>query len=141
MFTSTEITAEEHHVWLDRNLGNAFRPMLIYVRGGVSLGFVGLRLGRHPRVGDWGFYTAPDAPRGTGRAMARGALDHAFGALALHKVCGQALEANTRSIGFHRALGFREEGVLREHHFDGTRFQAVVCFGLLAHEWAANAVD
>jgi UDP-4-amino-4,6-dideoxy-N-acetyl-beta-L-altrosamine N-acetyltransferase len=136
MFSQDEIPFEQHQRWFEASLADARRHLFIYESAGVPLGFVGFtRLGAHPRVADWGFYSAPEAPRGTGSAMARRALDEAFGALDLHKVCGQALEHNLRSVGFHRRLGFADEGLLREHHWDGTRFVAVRCFGLLAREW------
>jgi RimJ/RimL family protein N-acetyltransferase len=63
------------------------------------------------------------------------ALHHAFGVLGVHKVSGQALDFNTASIRFHERLGFRREGLLREHHFDGERYHDILCFGLLDHEW------
>lgn len=141
MFTTEEITRVEHREWLRRNLADSCRLMLIYERAGTPLGFVGLRLDRHLHIADWGFYTAPEAPKGTGRMMTGCALDHAFRELALHKVCGQALETNQRSISLHVVLGFTQEGVLREQHFDGGRYLSVVCFGLLAPEWAATCDD
>jgi RimJ/RimL family protein N-acetyltransferase len=92
-------------------------------------------------VADWGFYLAPDAPKGSGRELGKQALDYAFTQLGLHKVCGQALGFNKRSIAFHTALGFTEEGCLREQHFNDGKFHDVVCFGLLSHEWQARAKD
>jgi UDP-4-amino-4,6-dideoxy-N-acetyl-beta-L-altrosamine N-acetyltransferase len=82
---------------------------------------------------------APHAPKGTGRALAQVALAHAFGAMALHKVCGQAIAGNQRSIDLHLALGFRQEGLLRDQHFDGQHYHGVVCFGLLQSEWSVPA--
>ncbi len=138
MFSRGEIGAAEHRAWFEQHRADARRRLLVYEADGVPLGFVSLQLGRQPQVAAWGFYAAPGAARGTGRAMGRLALDFGFDTLALHKVCGQALADNRASIALHRALGFREEGVLREHHFDGERRQDVVCFGLLAHERAAT---
>lgn len=137
MFTQHEIGLEEHSRWFERSAHDPRRHLLIYEAQGVPRGFVSLIVADHPNVADWGFYTAPDAPRGTGRAMGQHALDHAFSALGLHKICGQALAQNERSIGFHRALGFQQEGVLRDQHFDGRNYHAVICFGLLAQEWTA----
>jgi UDP-4-amino-4,6-dideoxy-N-acetyl-beta-L-altrosamine N-acetyltransferase len=136
MFTRHVIDLDEHRAWFMRSVADPRRQLLIYERDGLPCGFVSLIQGIHPNVADWGFYAAPDAPAGTGRGMGRAALDHAFGLLGLHKVCGQALETNQQSISFHLALGFHEEGRLREQHFDGQRYQAVICFGLLASEWA-----
>ena len=89
-------------------------------------------------IADWGFYAAPDAPKGTGRKLGASALTYAFARLELHKVCGQALDFNERSIHFHLRLGFQQEGVLREQHFDGEQYHGIVCFGLLATEWQAT---
>jgi RimJ/RimL family protein N-acetyltransferase len=86
-------------------------------------------------VADWGFYIAPDAPKGSGRQLAYSALEYAFLKLNLHKVCGEALSFNDRSIKFHLALGFEQEGILREQYFDNENFHSVICFGLLEHEW------
>jgi UDP-4-amino-4,6-dideoxy-N-acetyl-beta-L-altrosamine N-acetyltransferase len=137
MFSPDEIALDAHRRWFEASLVDPRRRLFIYEAADAApAGFVGFTLqGAHPRVADWGFYSAPEAPRGTGRAMARCALDAAFGALGLHKVCGQALETNARSIDFHRRLGFADEGLLREQHWDGTRFVDVRCFGLLAREW------
>lgn len=135
MFSAGLVQPEEHQCWFDANSREAGRTLLIYEADGQARGFVSFATSRHPRVADWGFYAAPGAPRGTGRALGRAALDHAFGALGLHKVCGEVLESNPRSIALHRALGFVQEGTRAGHHFDGTRFQAVFCFGLLARQW------
>ena len=139
MFSTGLVQPEEHRRWFEAAAREAGRTLLIFEAEGEARGFVGFALCRHPRVADWGFYAAPGAPRGTGHALGRAALEHAFGALGLHKVCGEVLESNPRSVVLHRALGFVQEGTRAEHHFDGTRFQAVFCFGLLARQW--NAPD
>jgi UDP-4-amino-4,6-dideoxy-N-acetyl-beta-L-altrosamine N-acetyltransferase len=139
MFTRHAITPQEHQAWFARSRGDARRHLLIYESSGAPLGFVSLDIGSHEQVADWGFYASPQAPKGTGQRMGHAALDHAFGPLALHKVCGRAIETNQASIRLHVRLGFQREGLLREQHFDGEKFRAVLCFGLLAREWTAAA--
>jgi UDP-4-amino-4,6-dideoxy-N-acetyl-beta-L-altrosamine N-acetyltransferase len=140
MFDQHEIGLDEHRQWFERQSSDPGRALLIYEAGGVPSGFVALTRGRrNPLVADWGFYAAPGAPKGTGRALGVLALSHAFGSMALHKVCGQAIASNRRSIDLHLALGFRQEGLLRDQHFDGRHHHAVVCFGLLVHEWPARS--
>jgi RimJ/RimL family protein N-acetyltransferase len=70
-----------------------------------------------------------------GRALGNATLHYGFIELGLHKICGQALDFNERSIRFHERLGFKQEGVLQDQHYDGQNYHAVVCFGLLAEEW------
>ena len=139
MFTRHEITLQEHSAWFQRSRNDVGRHLLVYEHGATPLGFVSLNVGPHEKVADWGFYAAPAAPKGTGRLMGRAALDHAFGPLQLHKVCGLAIETNRASISLHSHLGFQREGLLREQHFDGEKYRAVVCFGLLACEWPGGA--
>ncbi|UGB46561.1 UDP-2,4-diacetamido-2,4,6-trideoxy-beta-L-altropyranose hydrolase [Frateuria edaphi] len=135
MFTRHEISASEHEAWLKRSLADPARHLFIVEAEGHPLGFVQFKEAGAGGVADWGFYAVPDAPKGSGRRLGFVALGHAFDVLGLHKVCGQALESNDRSIAMHRALGFVEEGRLRDQYFDGERYRTVLCFGQLASEW------
>ncbi|MGX1123215.1 UDP-4-amino-4,6-dideoxy-N-acetyl-beta-L-altrosamine N-acetyltransferase [Pseudomonas sp. HLS-6 TE3448] len=137
MYTQHEISLDEHRRWFESSQCNAARHLLIFEQLSVPLGFVSITEGTPGRIADWGFYLAPEAPRGTGRSLGQAALEFAFVSLRLHKVCGQALGFNERSIRFHHALGFIQEGVLRDQHFDGENYQSVIHFGLLREEWQA----
>jgi UDP-4-amino-4,6-dideoxy-N-acetyl-beta-L-altrosamine N-acetyltransferase len=138
MLTQHEISADEHARWFTQASLDPHQHLLIFEWQGQALGFVSLRELASGGVAEWGFYAAPDAPKGSGRLLGQAALTYAFGQLNLHKVCGQALAFNQRSIGFHLALGFAQEGILRDQHFDGSDHHAIICFGLLATEWQAN---
>ncbi|MFW0886806.1 UNVERIFIED_CONTAM: UDP-4-amino-4,6-dideoxy-N-acetyl-beta-L-altrosamine N-acetyltransferase [Pseudomonas sp. JL1] len=135
MYTQHEITIEEHRGWFERASQDARKHLLVFEVGGKPQGFVNISEQTSYGVADWGFYIAPDAAKGTGRQLGQTALEYAFRALNLHKVCGQALAFNERSIQFHRTLGFQQEGTLRDQHYDGENYHAVICFGLLSNEW------
>jgi len=136
MFNQGETAWDDHCQWFDRVSSDPSRRVLLFVENGVPLGFVQFSGVAPDAAVDWGFYTAPDAPKGTGLKLGRLAIDHAFGDLMVHKVCGQALAGNLASINFHRRLGFSEEGVLREQKLVGLRHENLVCFGLLDREWS-----
>lgn len=138
MYTQHEITLDEHQRWFERTLPDPKKHLLIFEVNHQPRGFVNFNEAGSGRIADWGFYAAPDAPKGSGRQLGRTALNHAFIQLQLHKVCGQALAYNERSIQFHQSLGFQQEGILRDQHFDGERHHHVICFGLLDHEWQPN---
>ena len=138
MFHQMEITLEEHHKWFERLSKDPCCHLLIFELGGVPSGSVKFNQYDSTFVADWGFYLNPDAEKGVGRRLGCAVLDYAFGELALHKVCGEVLIFNDRSINFHLNLGFRQEGILRDQHFDGQKFHNVVSFGLLSHEWDQN---
>ena len=135
MYTQHEITPDEHQRWFERARQDPHKHLLIFEAENQALGFVSFSELGSGGVADWGFYTAPDAPKGSGRELGRSALDHAFNDIKLHKVCGQAIAYNERSIRFHQSLGFQQEGALRDQRFDGERYHNVICFGLLSHEW------
>lgn len=138
MYTQHEITLDEHQCWFERTLPDPKKHLLIFEENHQPLGFVNFNEAGQGGIVDWGFYAAPDAPKGSGRQLGRAALNHAFSQLKFHKVCGQALAYNQRSIQFHQSLGFEQEGILRDQHFDGERYHHVICFGLLSHEWQPN---
>lgn len=135
MFTQHQISAAEHETWFRRVSKDASRHLLLFERNGLPLGFVNLQVDGPGRVSTWGFYLSPEAPKGTGQSLGHATLRHSFQDLGLHKLYGQTMGHNVRSIRLHEKLGFQREGVLRSHHFDGNRHHDVICFGLLRHEW------
>jgi UDP-4-amino-4,6-dideoxy-N-acetyl-beta-L-altrosamine N-acetyltransferase len=135
MYSQNEITLDEHQRWFVRTLQDPHKHMLIFEVGKKPFGFVNFSELACGGVADWGFYAAPAAPKGTGRRLGMAALDHAFKQINLHKICGRVIGYNDRSIRFHQSLGFQQEGILRDQHYDGERFHHVICFGLLSHEW------
>lgn len=62
-------------------------------------------------------------------------LEFAFERLGLHRVFADADPRNARSIRLLERLGFRREGVLREHYWVQGEPQDGVVYGLLRAEW------
>lgn len=135
MYTQHEISLAEHSRWFARASQDPGRHLLVFEINETPLGFINIHQIANGGIADWGFYAAPDAPKGSGGALGEAALRYAFETVRLHKLCGQALAFNERSIRFHLTLGFQREGTMRQHHFDGQQYHDVVCFGLLAREW------
>jgi UDP-4-amino-4,6-dideoxy-N-acetyl-beta-L-altrosamine N-acetyltransferase len=138
MLTQHEIVFEEHRVWFNRVSADPRKCVLIYEENGIRKGFVQFTNAQAGEVSDWGFYTAPDATKGTGQKLGNAALDYAFEKLKLHKVCGQAIASNKASIKFHLKLGFTQEGILREQVHGMLDYQDLICFGILEREWKAK---
>lgn len=135
MYTQHEISLEEHTNWFNKVSKDSNYNLLIFEIYNEPLGFVNIHQIAQGGIADWGFYTSPIAPKGTGSKLGEQALDYAFNTLKLHKICGQALDFNLASRKFHKRLGFKEEGILKQHHFDGQKYYDVICFGLLASEY------
>ena len=138
MLTQHEISPEEHASWFDRTSQMQGVELLVFEGAGSCCGFVQFKETNYRGVSDWGFYVAPAAPKGTGRILGLAALNHAFKNANSNKICGQALHWNKPSIEFHKSLGFMQEGILREQHFDGISYHDMFCFGLLKREWLAS---
>ena len=141
MYTQHEISLEEHLQWFECVSQDPTRHLLIYEEGGDALGYINITVHKTGKIADWGFYLAPDAIKGTGKKLGKATQDYAFGPLELHKLCGQVLAYNKRSITFHLNQGFQQEGILREQYFDGHDYHSIVCFGLLKNEWCAQTKD
>lgn len=138
MLTQHEISIDEHTAWFQQALNSPGLELLVFELDGACCGFVQFKETNCRGVVDWGFYSAPDAPKGTGRKLGLAALSHAFKKENLHKVCGQALHWNRPSIELHKSLGFVQEGILRHQHFDGAIYHDLICFGILKCEWVAK---
>lgn len=140
MFTQHEIGLEEHHNWFAKASLDSSRCLLIVEEAKQAIGYVQFSQVSDGGIADWGFYARPNAPRGTGRKLGTMALNHAFGPLKLHKVCGQAVGSNQASIAFHQRLGFVLEGVLRDQRRIEGAYHSLHCFGLLAREWQPEKI-
>jgi UDP-4-amino-4,6-dideoxy-N-acetyl-beta-L-altrosamine N-acetyltransferase len=135
MLTQHAITPDEHLRWFASAKSDKKRHLLIFEFASKPYGFVHFNETYINGVAEWGFYAKPGATKGSSRKLGSAALMHAFRELKFHKVCGQVLEYNERSINFHLSLGFQQEGILRDQHFNGDRYQHIYCFGLLSSEW------
>jgi len=135
MLTHHEIAMNEHISWFHSSSQNENIELLVFEMNEECCGFVQFKKTHYPGVQDWGFFVSPDAPKGTGKKLGMAALSRAFKKDNLHKIRGEVLEGNQSSIGFHKSLGFLQEGVFRDHHFDGEVYHNIICFGLLKHDW------
>lgn len=136
MYTQHEISFEEHSAWFDRASSDDMKHLLIFEINEVPTGFVNFTYQNCARIAEWGFYLSPGAHKGAGKILGETALGYGFNELNLHKVCGEALDFNERSICFHQKLGFKIEGSLRDQFYDGQHFHTVHYFGLLRTEWS-----
>ena len=77
-----------------------------------------------------------------GRGLAHEALtallNHAFGAMGLHRLEADIDPRNAASIRSVERLGFKLEGRLRERYFLAGEIQDSVIYGLLAPEWTSR---
>lgn len=137
MYSSHEIGIEEHEAWYGRISNESDSRWYVHIsESGSADGVVYFTEIDEPRKNsNWGFYTAPGAMPGTGTQLGIEALDAAFYEQGFHRLNAEVLATNSRSAAFHRKLGFTEEGLARDLHFDGDRYVDVLRFGMLASDW------
>lgn len=141
MFNSHKISRLEHEAWYAKMSARDDKHLLIFEQDGAPSGFVAFDSSLSFGVAEWTFHVAPDKPSGIGGRLGLSALSYGFSNLGLSRIYGQVLDFNERSIRFHIKLGFRQEGLLRNHHFDGIHYHSIYCFGLLRGEWSAHVAS
>ncbi|MBD63439.1 MAG: UDP-4-amino-4,6-dideoxy-N-acetyl-beta-L-altrosamine N-acetyltransferase [Gammaproteobacteria bacterium] len=138
MFSQHKIDPEEHLNWFKSVSSDPSKHIMIYEDGGRALGYVNFSVTESDASADWGFYTAPSAPKGTGICLGIYALRFAFNDLDLNKLRGQAIGSNKASINFHLKLGFSNEDILKGEFKQDTKYQDIICFGLHQKDWLKN---
>ncbi|WP_288365283.1 UDP-4-amino-4,6-dideoxy-N-acetyl-beta-L-altrosamine N-acetyltransferase [uncultured Marinobacter sp.] len=137
MYTTHEITLEEHRAWWAKVQASDTQRYFMYEQNGQPLGVVGFTGIDQSNVNSfWAFYASPSAPRGTGSRMELLALNHAFDELKLHKLCCEVLAFNTPVIKLHEKFGFKVEGILRDQYKRGDQYVDIYRLGMMAEEWA-----
>ncbi|MFG1607628.1 GNAT family N-acetyltransferase [Actinoplanes sp. NPDC049265] len=107
------------------------------------------RVSDHILIGDLGVHTHDNlmqaeigftlsrAAQGQGYATeaVRAVLNHLFEVRGRHKVSAECDARNTASSRLLERVGFRREGLRREHTWHNNEWTDDVLFGLLAREW------
>lgn len=136
MYTSREISRDEHAVWFKLMQRDPTRHTWIFEAAGVPTGVVNLTgIDATVREAHWGFYVRPGAPKGSGTRLGQLALAEAFGPLSLNRLIGEVLASNDASLRFHRKLGFEHERIIYGHHTDGEIVHDVHVFSLRRQAW------
>lgn len=140
MYTIHEISREEHLQWIERLRTDNRTEFYAVFKAGILVGAASLdNISTEHKRADWGFYIDPEA-RGEriGTALGIKVLDHAFKTLV--KLNGEVIDFNERSIAFHKKLGFKREGIRRDHIIRDGRHHDVVMLGINAEEWREQRV-
>ena len=69
--------------------------------------------------------------KGFGKEATKLIIDYAFKYLNLHKISLNVLEENKPAINLYKNLGFKEEGILKEHFYWDGKYYGVIIMGLL----------
>jgi len=137
MYTDHLIGTDEHERWFAAAQVDDRGRYLVFENSTRPLGFVSFT-GTVPKHGrcSWAFYLGEaDVKPGTGSVMEFLALDYAFGALGIRKLCCEVFVFNTGVVRLHERFGFQQEGLLREHYRKGDKYADVVVLARFAAGW------
>lgn len=141
MINSNPIDLNTHVSWFEKSSQDQQRQLLIVLKENIPFGFAQFNLLNCATIADWGFYVDPDGPKGQGSVLGKLVLSYGFRDLRLHRVTGQVLNGNHRSIVLHQRLGFKAEGILRSQYLTEYGYQDVHLFGMLSSEWIGGTMD
>lgn len=141
MFSQSVIEFDQHKAWFKRESEKNDSVWLLFIDyRGLPAGIIYFTdIDRSSNHAFWGFYAAPGAPPGTGTRMGREALDYFFNILKLHKLNAEVLESNERSYAFHIKIGFKVEGVFRDHYLGSKGYESVTRFALIAADSSSSS--
>lgn len=139
MYTRHEISSDEHEAWWIRARERTDQQYFMYEVGGRPLGIVLFTMIDLLNSNcSWAFYSAPDAPKGTGSKMEFLALEHAFSRLKLNKLYCEVLDFNMPVVKLHQKFGFQVEGLFRKHNKIENGYADIYRLGIFASEWASK---
>jgi UDP-4-amino-4,6-dideoxy-N-acetyl-beta-L-altrosamine N-acetyltransferase len=137
LFVQEPPTLESHRKWYLEYQVSKDRREYVILADGRPVGTIGLsRIDGQNARAEYGILIGD--PNARGRGIARAAslrlLAEAFGALGLARVYLHVFPENHVALRLYEGLGFRREGVLREHAVKDGRRRDVLVMGILARD-------
>ncbi len=102
------------------------------------LGIISLRPDedKADKLGNIGIWVHPEHHgNGYGTEASKIITEYGFNQLNYHKIYARAYEDNKASKSIWKKLGFKEEGVLRDHAYKQGEYKDIVHYGVLRSEW------
>ena len=143
MYTSHEISADEHSKWIERMKHDAVNRFFAVVLDGQIVGAISLNaISADHRRADWAYYIdGAQQGRGIGSALELKFLEYVFNETNIRKLNAEVFEFNEKVIALHKKFGFRQEGIRREHIRRDDEALDVCLIGITKAEWQAKRAE
>jgi UDP-4-amino-4,6-dideoxy-N-acetyl-beta-L-altrosamine N-acetyltransferase len=131
------IQLEEHYRWFKSIKKDLSKLVKLCFYNGKPIGLVNFsQIDSKNKTCEWGFYIGDkNCPRGSGKIMGILALDFIFNEGYMRKLCAQILDFNSKSLSYHKKLGFTEEGRLVKQILKNNQYVDVVLMSLFKEQW------
>ncbi|MDC3332898.1 UDP-4-amino-4,6-dideoxy-N-acetyl-beta-L-altrosamine N-acetyltransferase [bacterium] len=139
MYTSHEISEQEHRAWLGRVADSASDRIFVVLENNKVQGVVSANRidSTHQRC-DWAFYLDANARGGLGSTLEYHFINYVFDVLGMEKLNCEVIEGNDPVIALHQRFGFVHEGTRLSEVVRVERRVGVCYLGLTRTEWLKN---
>jgi RimJ/RimL family protein N-acetyltransferase len=132
-------TVEEQRAWILRNQGEGEFNFIMEYQGEPvgTISIYGINQ-QHKSALIGRLIVGEDGRVGNAPVAAEAELlicDYIFRDLGLHKIHGDIVEDNVGVVKFRAYLGYHQDGVLRDHFWDGTAYRNMIAVSLLDKEY------
>lgn len=123
--------------WLERAVGNPDSMNFLICRGGDMIGTIGFGgFDNDAKVTEIGYWMdAAEEGKGIMSRACSCLVDYGFKELGMNRIQIRCASANTRSATIPKKLGFKLEGIQRQHIMRDGKIYDFLIFGLLRREW------
>lgn len=137
MNTDDFIQLEDHYRWFESVEKDTSKLVKLCFYKEEPIGLVNFsQIDPKNKTCEWGFYIGDKTcPRWSGKIMGILALDFLFKERHMRKLCAQILDFNSKSLSYHKKLGFTEEGRLVKQILKNNEYVDVVLMGLFKERW------
>lgn len=100
------------------------------------IGMCGIRISRYDDRGEIGYWLSPEyTGKGIMTKMVQGVMNTGFKAYGLNKITIMCADTNIKSQGIPKRLGFKFDGILRQHQKLRNEYRDLYVFSILQKEW------
>lgn len=136
------IEKQEHLNWFKKTSKENKSSAFIYEENHQSLAYVNFKLDEleNKKIASWGFYLLSDEGKGIATKMALLAIPYAFDFLNIKKIFAEVLSFNTKSLAYHKKLGFKLKNIQKKSYQRNQVFYDIYHFELTKKDWLTNGL-
>jgi UDP-4-amino-4,6-dideoxy-N-acetyl-beta-L-altrosamine N-acetyltransferase len=139
MNTDPQLTLGDQKKWLKSIADDPTCKYWMIVADGTDIGIIGIiDIDERNRRCSWIWYIGEDGFRGKGIAkrIQLNLYDYVFYTRGLHRLWSHILAFNVHEItNVHEAVGYKVEGVMKDHIYKNGEYIDVVVMGITADQW------